>query len=93
MRHYRKGNGEALTEARVGQVLSPEMSLYRDADAVKVSGRQHHCGSLCENHGSPAGSETLCMFGNTLRENREVPYPSTGDGSVERIGKSMDTSR
>ena len=37
----RKGAGEALTGVCTGQVLSRESHIFRGADAVNSSGRQH----------------------------------------------------
>jgi hypothetical protein len=33
------------------------------------------------------------MYGNTSRENREVPCPPAEDGAAGRVGKSKDTRR
>lgn len=65
----------------------------RDADAVKLSGRQHHGHHNREVNMSPARSETPSMYGNTSRENREVPWLPTEDGTVGRIAKSKDARR
>jgi hypothetical protein len=40
-----------------------------------------------------ARSESLCVHGNTLRENREVPELPAVDGAAGRVGKSKDPSR
>lgn len=98
----REGVVEALTGARAGWVLSCERltigAIYsrqflRDADAVRTSGRQHFKHRLCEMLKGPAQSETPCMYGNTLHENREVPC-SPGDKKVPgRVGKSKDVRR
>ena len=87
-----EGRGEALTGARAGQVLSREItSLGRRRCLRKrkaISGA-----TLCEPLRSPARSETLCMCGNTSRENREVLRSATADGAGARIGKSEDAIR
>ena len=36
---------------------------------------------------APARSETSCMHGNSMRENRESLHPSSGVGTGERTGK------
>ena len=69
----REGAGEASVAARAGQAIEPRNHRFRGADAVYGCGRQH-----CQQHyrellvGS-ARSETLCMYGTSMRENREVP--------------------
>lgn len=73
----RKGTGEALTGVRTGQVLSRESIVFRGADAVVRSGRQHFEHREGEMFEGPARSETLSMYGNTLRENREIPCSSS----------------
>ncbi len=96
----RKNEGKALTEESTGQVLSREMHALsrqrqelRDADALGVSGRQHRVHRYRKMHQDPARSQTLCMYRNTLRGNREIPRLSAGNRTADRIGKSMDMSR
>ena len=89
----REGRGEALTGVRAGRVLSREISLLRGADAVRRSGRPHPVRRYCETHRDPARSETPCTYGNTSRENREIPCPPVADGAAGRIGKSEDAPR
>ena len=89
----RKGRGEALTGVRAGRVLSRERNLLRGADAVGESGRPHPTHRQREMRRGPARSETPCMYGNTSRENREVPCPPATDGAAGRVGKSKDTRR
>ena len=69
----REGAGEALTGAHAGQVLNREINDVQGADAVGDSGRQHRTRRHGEPRWDPAWSETLCMYGSTLRENREIP--------------------
>ncbi len=73
--HDREVVVEALTGVRTGRVLSRESCLVRGADAVSISGRQYPE----RRHGKAtrtfARSETLCMYGNTSRENREISFP------------------
>jgi len=33
------------------------------------------------------------MYGNTSRENREIPCPPAADGASGRVGKSKDVRR
>jgi hypothetical protein len=78
----RKGAGEASVAARAGQAIEPRNQGIRGADVVSMIGRQHHRQRYRELPVDPARSETLCMHGNSMRENREVPrspvQPITG---------------
>jgi len=89
----REGRGEALTGVRAGRVFSRESNFLRGADAVRRSGRPHPEHRYREMPGDPARSETPCMYGNTSRENREIPCPPAADGVAGRVGKSKDTRR
>ena len=89
----REGRGEALTGERAGRVLSRERYSLRGADAVEVRGRPHPGHRYRERPGNPARSQTPCMYGNTSRENREIPCPPAADGVAGRVGKSKDTRR
>ena len=89
----REGRGEALTGVRAGRVLSRESNSLRDADAVGEGGRPHPAHRYREMCRAPARSETPCMYGNTSRENREIPCPPAADGVAGRVGKSKDTRR
>jgi hypothetical protein len=96
----RKGRGEALTGVRAGRVLSRESNLLRGADAVEEGGRPHPGRRQCETPRDPARSQTPCMYGNTPRENQEIPCPPAEacpeprrDGAAGRVGKSKDPRR
>jgi hypothetical protein len=54
--------------------LSREMWLFRGADALNMSGRQHRRWRFRESPVDPARSENLCTYGIFMRENREVPW-------------------
>ena len=41
-----------------------------------------------ECHPEPAGSETLCMRGSFMRENREISSSLAGYGPASRVGKA-----
>ena len=76
----RKGEGEALTGERAGQVWSREIEppsrqrwLLRGADAVEISGRQNWKRRYGETLVGSARSETLRMYASTLSGNREIP--------------------
>jgi len=83
----RKGAGEALTGAHTGGVLSREIRCHQGADAVVLSGRQHTCARKGEFAGDPARSKTSGTCGNSVCENREIPYPPSGNGPEGRAGK------
>ena len=89
----REGSCEALTGVRAGRVLSRESNFLRGADAVRRSGRPHSVCQYRETHRDPARSETPCTYGNTSRENREIPCPPAADGAAGRVGKSEDARR
>src|SRR3990170_4457834 len=89
----RKGGVEALTGVRAGRVLSRERNFLRDADAVGGCGRLHPVHRYREMHRSPARSETPSTYGNTSRENREIPCLPAADGAVGRVEKSKDVRR
>jgi group II intron reverse transcriptase/maturase len=69
----REGAGEALAGVRAGWVIEPRNRIVRGADALVVSGRQHRRRRYRESFADPARSESLCMHGVPMRENREVP--------------------
>lgn len=85
------GFREALTEARAGWVLSREITL-RSADDVGGCGRQQRTSRNGETWSYSARSETPCMYGNNLRENRDILCASLS-ASKGRIGKSEDVRR
>jgi hypothetical protein len=89
----REGGGEALTGVRAGRVLSRERTFLRGADAVGRSGRPHPVRRYRKTQRDPARSETPCTYGNTSRENREIPCPPAADGAAGRVGKSKDVRR
>ena len=96
----RKGEGEALTGAGAGWVLSREIHAplrkqwaLRDADAVEQGGRPYPRRRSGKTPRNPARSETPRMYRNTLRGNREIPRLSAAAAKADRIGKSKDTRR
>jgi RNA-directed DNA polymerase len=84
----REGDGEALTGARTGAVLSRENrhsgapTPLSEAEGNTALGRQR------EPQNGPARSETRRTCGNFLRENREIPVLPAGDGTAGRVGKA-----
>ena len=89
----RKGSVEALTGERAGRVFSRVRELLRDADAVRRSGRPHPAHRYREMRRDPARSETLCTYGNTSHENREIRCLPAADGAAGCVGKSKDARR
>jgi hypothetical protein len=53
--------------------IEPRKHRVRGADVVYGNGRQHRQQRYRELLSGPARSETLCMHGTSMRENREVP--------------------
>jgi hypothetical protein len=67
------GISEALTGESAGWVLSPEIKVsIPGADGLHMHGRQNRIYRYGEVYTDPAGSETPCMHGNSLRGNREA---------------------
>jgi hypothetical protein len=69
----REGAGEASVAVRAGQAIEPRNHRVRGADAVYEAGRQHRQRRYRESLAGSARSETLRMYGTSMRENREVP--------------------
>ena len=64
---------EALTGVRTGWVLGPEMKTKNSsADVLQDYGRQYFMRCHGEAYADSAGSETPCMYRDTLRGNREA---------------------
>lgn len=78
----REDGGEALTGARAGRAIEPRNHRVRGADAVYGSGRQHLQQRDRKSLVGPARSETPCMYGTSMRENREIP--TSPDGLISR---------
>ncbi len=83
----RKDTGEALTGVHMGGVLSRDNRCKQGADDVVLSGRQHACARKGEGTGNPARSKTSSTYGNSVRENREIPCLPFEDGPKGRAGK------
>lgn len=83
----RKVTGGAMTRVRTGGVLSRENINSKGADAIVASGRQHRHARNGECMTDLARSKTSCMYGNSMRENRESLHLSSKDGTEERAGK------
>ena len=68
-----KGADEALTGVRAGRAIEPRNQGDRGAQAVISVEGNIGCGAMRESQSDPARSENLCMYGTSMRENREVP--------------------
>jgi hypothetical protein len=86
----RKTASKASTGVHMGGVLSRENKCNQGADAVVQSGRQYADGRNGEHISNPARSETSSTCGNSMRENREIPYLPLGDGTGGGAGKVID---
>jgi hypothetical protein len=71
----RKGGGEALTGARAGRAIEPRNQGDRGAQAVNYVEGNISWGAMREPQPDPARSKNPCMYGTSLRENREAPPP------------------
>jgi hypothetical protein len=74
----REGAGEALTGVRAGWAMEPRNHLVRGADVVPRNGRPYRWQRYRELWADPARSENLCMYGISMRENREIPRSPVG---------------
>ena len=86
----RKDAGEALTGVHMGGVLSRDNHRQQGADVVASSGRQNAYARQGECIGNPARSKTSSTYGNSMRENREIPCPPFEGGTKGRGGKVND---
>jgi hypothetical protein len=66
--------GEALTGGRAGRAIEPRNHGLRGVDAVERSGRPHRRQRYRKRSSDPARSKNLCMYGVSMRENREIPH-------------------
>jgi len=60
--------------ARAGRAIEPRNHRVRGADDVYVIGRPHRQQRYRELLTDPARSENHCMYGTSMRENREIPH-------------------
>ncbi len=68
-----QGRSEALAGARAGRAIEPRNDLIRGAHAVSSAEGNTTRGVIRESLADPAWSENHGMYGNSMRENREVP--------------------
>jgi RNA-directed DNA polymerase len=83
----RKATGEALTGVHADQPLSSEINCSGTPTLLGDAEGNIERGVIRKSSSSPAESKTLCMRGNSLRGNREIPSPPTADGAVGRSEK------
>ncbi len=70
--------GEALTGVHAGQVSSPDIrNLGLPTLCPYAEGNIGRC-AIASAVPKPTGSETLCMRGSFMRENREISWPLDG---------------
>jgi hypothetical protein len=87
----RKDQGEALTGARAGRVLSREIFQRSGSRRRQVGRKATVDASLPQDAFAPcAVGDPECTHGNTSHGNREIPWSPPEGG---RTGKSKDTSR
>ena len=87
----RKYSHKALIKGCTGQPLSREITIVWGADTVRRCGRPHRVFRHRERHPNPTRSETLRMYRNSLRENREILCLPAGR-VAGRLRKSKDRS-
>ena len=68
-----QGRSEALAGVRAGRAIEPRNALIRGAHAVSSAEGNTVAGVIREPSTGPAWSENHGMYGNSMRENREVP--------------------
>ena len=86
----RKSAGEALTGVHMGGVMSRDNRCNQGADAVLLRGRPHAYARKGESTSNPARSKTSSTYGNSMRENREIPCLPLEVGTEGRAGKVDD---
>ena len=89
MRVCPQGHRRSVDRGTCRLAIEPRNQKNRGADAVVLCGRQHHQSRYCELLVDPARSETPCMYGIFLRENRESPWLSVvNEKTTDRTGKA-----
>ena len=86
----RKDAGEALTGAHAGQPLSCEISHFGVPTMSDKAEGNTTSGDIGKPNVDPAQSKTLCMRGNSLHWNREIPQVPIADGAAGRPVKVED---
>ena len=83
----RKAFGEALTGVHADQPLSSEIKCSGTPTLLSCAEGNTEQDVMRESCSGPAESKTLCMRGNSLRGNRDIPSVPADDGSVGRSEK------
>jgi len=78
----REAGGEALTGAHAGQPSSCEIRSFGMPTPLFEAEGHTGGGVMGEPFSDPAQSETLCMRGNSLCGNREIPTPTPPEGNA-----------
>jgi hypothetical protein len=73
-----QGRSEALARARAGQAIEPRNDLIRGAHVVNSAEGNTARGVMREPLADPAWSKNHGMYGNSMRENREIPCSPGG---------------
>jgi hypothetical protein len=68
-----QGRSEALAGVRAGRAIEPRKHLLRGAHALSIVEGNIASGATREPQADPARSKNHGMYGNSMRENREVP--------------------
>ncbi len=68
-----QGRSEALAGVRAGQAIEPRNHLIRGAHVVDWTEGNIASGAIRESLTNPAWSKNQGMYGNFMRENREIP--------------------
>ena len=84
----RKGMGEALTGEDAGQPLSSEITTSACRPSPDRGKAIRRAAYQRERLFDAAESETLCMRGSSMRENRETPGVPSADGGEGRSEKA-----
>jgi hypothetical protein len=83
----REVTGEALTGAHAGQPSSREIKKSGVPTPLSEVEGNTVDGIIGKPYMDPARSETLCMRGNSLHRNREIPQAPVADGAAGRPEK------
>jgi hypothetical protein len=70
-----QGRSEALAGVRAGRAIEPRNHLIQGAYVLSIAEGNTAGGATSEPLADPAWSENHGMYGNSMRENREIPYP------------------
>jgi hypothetical protein len=68
-----QGRSEALVGARAGRAIEPRKDMSSGVPTLLVVRKATPQGALSQAPEGPARSENHGMYGNSMRENREIP--------------------